>query len=721
MSPRPSSGARAVLRPLATSLVLVSTASAALAHEHVETPIPPAPPSDPPEEPEPESNRTVVRARRPRDAASASTVRARDLELRPLARPADVLQVAPGVHVVQHGGGGKANQLFLRGFDLDHGTDLALFVDGVPVNAVSHGHGQGYADLHWLVPELVERVEIAKGPYAARFGDFATAGAIDVRTRSDLPSSRVSLTAGRFGTRRLVAIASPEVDEWRPLLAAEVYRTDGPYEHPEDLERLNAFARVSRELPLGSTVTLTFTGYGSGWNASGQIPLREVRAGRLDRFGSIDPLEGGVSSRQSAAVHVRSLPTEEVEAELTAYLALSRLSLYSDFSFFSGDPVRGDMIEQADDRRQAGIDASWRALRAAGPFELDTSMGVQVRSDLADTALFHAPDRERASVSVDARVRETSLALWIEEEVSWTRWLRTVAGARADLFTFAVEDRVEDLATEGTRTSGARQASIVSPKLALVVSPGGSTELFADAGAGFHSNDARGVVRGEDPVTPLARALGYEVGLRTRLLDRLDLALAFFGLDLESEVVWVGDEGTTEARGPTSRLGAELEARLEVLPWLFADLDLSLTKAEFTEAPEDAAAVPLAPTRLVSGGLSARHETGLSGRLGVLHMGDRAASEDSFFTAEGFTRLDLTLGYSAGPFELEVEATNLLDVEWREAQFASVSRLPHETGPESCPAGTRPVAEGGAFLGCEDLHFTPGLPLDVRLNATFQF
>jgi outer membrane receptor protein involved in Fe transport len=245
--------------------------------------------------------------------------------------------------------------------------------------------------------------------------------------------------------------------------------------------------------------------------------------------------------------------------------------------------------------------------------------------------------------------------------------------------------------------------------------------VYLNFGMGYHSNDARGVVRGDDPVTPLTRAIGYEVGARTRLLQRLDLALSLFLLDLESEIVWVGDEGTTEARGPTRRIGAEGELRFEILPWLHADFDATLTRARFTEAPEGEDAVPLAPRLVLSGGLSARHPGGWFGRAGVFHLGDRPATEDGFLTAEGVTRLDATLGYRHPRFELTLSLQNLLNTEWREAQFANVSRLPNETSAATCPSGTRPAEANGVFLGCEDIHFTPGAPFNAQVSASFFF
>jgi outer membrane receptor protein involved in Fe transport len=665
----------------------------------------------------------VVTGRRPMTAASSTTIRERDFLLRPHPRPADILSVTPGLYVVQHAGGGKANQYFLRGFDADHGTDVAISVDGVPVNLVSHGHGQGYADLHWVIPELVQRIEVHKGPYFAEHGDFATAGALDLTTRRSFERSQVSLTAGMFDTYRGLVIASPRLQGWKPVIAAEVYATDGPFEHGEHLDRYNVFAKVTRtfggETP--SDLSLNFTSYGSGWNASGQLPLREVRAGRLARFGSLDPTEGGNSQRHGVYGTYRAFPTPDSSFTLLAYLTQHRLNLFSNFTFFSRDPEHGDMIEQSDARTISGLSGNYRLLQRVGALTFDTSIGVQVRNDSIRNGLYSSRARERLVSVLDGNVREGSLALHAQEDATWTPWLRSVTGVRADYFGFQVDDRREDLATTGTRTSGVRKAALVSPKTSVILTPASALELYLNFGMGYHSNDARGVVRSMEPVTPLTRATGYESGARLHLFERLDLAVAVFALDLDSEIVWVGDEGTTEARGPTRRLGAELEARLEILPWLFADADVSVTRARFREAPGAADAVPLAPTRVGSAGVSVRHPHGYFGRIGAFHLADRPASEDRFFTADGFTRLDATLGYRHRVFELSVSGQNVTNVAWREAQFANVSRLPSETDASSCPAGTRAVEGDGAFQGCEDLHFTPGAPINVQATATLFF
>ena len=690
-------------------------------------PAPTPPPSDaptvvsvqPPEQPS--SMQTTVTARRPFTAASSSTVRDQDFLLRPHPRPADILQVVPGLYTVQHQGGGKANQYFLRGFDADHGTDVAFSVDDVPVNLVSHAHGQGYSDLNWIIPELIERVEVRKGTYFAQDGDFATAGAVNMVTRRNFESSQVSLGGGSFDTLRGLFIAAPDLSDWRPVVAAEVYGTNGPFLNPEKLQRYNLFSKVSHTLAPGSTFSLVLTSYGSGWNASGQIPQRAVDEGILDRFGTVDPNEGGNSQRHSAYATLTLATDKGGEFKLLAYAVQYRLALFSDFTFFSRDPINGDMIEQDDQRTVLGFKGSYHFQRQWAGLTFDTTLGTQMRSDIIDNALRYDKARERLTDVVNASIREGSIGVYAQEDITFTPWLRAVLGARADYFGFDVDDHLEDLSTQGTKTSGVKQASRASPKASLVFSPLKQTELYVNFGDGFHSNDARGVVHEQDPVTPLTRARSYELGARTRLFDQLDLAGSVFRIDLDSELVWSGDEGTTEASGATRRQGVEAEARWKILPWLFADADFTATNATYVQDAGNGNAVALAPTLIVSGGVFARHPSGFYGRLGVLHLGDRPATEDSFLIAKGFTRVDATLGYRGSFFDVNVGIQNVLNTQWNEAQFANVSRLPDETSPASCPVGTRPATEDGKFLGCEDLHFTPGAPINAQATVSLFF
>jgi TonB family protein len=677
---------------------------------------------------------TLVLARRPTSAASSSSVRDRDFRLRPIGSTADILRVTPGLLVVQHAGGGKANQYFLRGFDADHGTDIAFSIDGVPINMPSHGHGQGYTDTSFVIPELVQRVEITKGPYFAEQGDFATAGSINLVTQREMEHSSIGFgTGGSPGhggpMYRGLVIAAPRLGSVRPLFAAELGRSEGPFLRGEDFNRYKLFNKVTWDVSDRSTLTLAHAGYAGDWYGSGQIPLREVDGGRLDRFGTLDPTEGGDSARHQIMAAYKLRPSDRSELSAMAYAAQYRFDLYSNFTLFLNDADRGDQIHQIDRRTFFGGRASYRVVHDAGSVRFDTTAGGELRNDIIKNALFHSQERKNLDAITDHRVQQTSIGVFGREEVTLAPWLRAVGGARADFFSFAVDDALEQPGGPETATSGVRGASQLSPKASLVASAlrdrDASLDLFANWGHGFHSNDARGVVRRTDPVTPLTRAVGSEIGARARLFERLDLAAALWQLDLRSETVWVGDEGTTEAGGATNRWGGEFEARYEITPWLAADLDLTASKSQFVQNAGNGTSVALAPRFTWAGGLSARHPTGLRGGVRFYGVGDRPATEDEFLTAKGFTVFDLHAGYRHRRFDVGVDVENLFDERYRSAQFATTSRLRTDpptdapAPPAACGGSSRAVTSpSGTFAGCEDIHFTPGYPLTVRVMTT---
>jgi len=640
------------------------------------------------------------RGAKPFTAASSQTIRDRDLATRTILKPADLLKVTPGLFVGQHAGGGKANQYFLRGFDIDHGTDLALWVDELPVNMVSHGHGQGYADMHFVIPELYDRVEVRKGPYDASDGDFATAGSVRLRSRERFDESFVEHRLGQFGTQRTVGVLTMPEAAGAPVLAAEILRDDGPFEHPENLERYNLFWRNTFSSDEAKRIDLTMMSYGSGWNGSGQIPLRAVEDGSLDRFGAVDPTEGGNSQRHSAQLRARGPGAREgSEWELAAYLIRYDFALYSNFTFFAGDSVNGDQFVQTDHRTIAGFRAAQHREHELFGWRGRTSVGASLRADEIENMLGPSRARKQTGKTVDARVRQASLGVHAQEDLTVLPWLRVVGGLRADYFGFSAEDKLEDPADSVPRSSGVRAATQVSPKANLIVGPFYQTELYLNYGHGFHSNDARGVVRSPDAVTPLARAIGYEAGARTRILPRFELSAAVWRLDIGSELVWVGDAGVTEASEATERTGVDFEARAQVLPGLYADLDVTHSRAVY---PGSGEVVALAPKLTATGGL-AYERGGFRGSLRAQHLADRAATEDESLTAEGYTLVEASLAYRWRNVEARVDVANLLNAEWREAQFANESRLQSEPAP------------------VEDIHFVPGTPRQVQAGLKVYF
>lgn len=680
---------------------------------------------------------TLVLAQRPISAASSFTVRDRDLELRPNGSVQDILRVTPGLVVVQHSGGGKANQYFLRGFDIDHGTDLALSIDGVPINMVSHAHGQGYADTNFIIPEVVERVEITKGPYFAHQGDFATAGAVDMVTRDGFEHSSMGFGVGgspghgAAGYRGLL-VASPKLEKVKATFAAELGRQNGPFDNPEGWNKYKLFNKLTFELGESSSLTIGQMSYGGAWNGSGQLPARLVERG-LSRFGSIDPDEGGYTSRHQAYLQYKLRPSDDTELKALAYLGAYRFNLFSNFTLNLRDQDKGDEIGQLDRRTFYGGRVSYRAVHEIEGVRFDTTLGGDGRSDDIHGELETTLHRERLAQVVSNDVHSTFLGLFANEEITPLSWLRCSAGGRADMVAFAVDDKLP-IGTAGAAASGVDSAHQFSPKASVAISAvrtaPAQLDVYVNYGHGFHSNDVRGAFA-KERITPLTRAIGEEVGTRARLLDRWDLGFALWQLDLANETVWIGDEGTNTAGGATTRKGIELETRFEITKWLAADVDLTFTKSRFTTDAGDGSGLALAPRQTWSGGLSGRHALGpgvVRGGLRFYGLGDRPASDDGALVAPGFTLFDVHAGYRVRRFDVAFDVQNLFDTNARAAQFATTGRLRTEPGVgQPIPASfagcgssgrlaTGPV--GGRFYGCEDVHFTPQYPLTLRLMAT---
>jgi TonB family protein len=714
---------------------------------------------------------SVVEGERPFTAASSRTVRARDFLLRPRFTPEDILRAVPGLVLAQHQGGGKADQLFLRGFDADHGTDVSINFDGVPVNMPSHAHGQGYADLHFLIPEVVERIDVTKGPYFVEYGDFDTAGAVDLVTRDRVEHSQISAMTGLFptlnGTRddgsprrflgyRVLGIGTPDSGSFRPYLAAEVSGTGGPFLYSEKLQRYNLFAKAAYPVSPATTLSLAAAAYASSWTGSGQIPARLVDQGLLDRFGSIDPTEGGDTHRLQVIASLMTRP--DPRSSFTATISALRygLTLFNDFTFDAVDPVHGDEIEQDDRRTTLYGSARYDRLDRAGPVPFLTTLGAQFRYDEVAASLWKVERRMRlpdclaiANPCVSTEDRQSDAAVYLQEDVRPVRFLRFVVGLREDLFDFDVQSNKPGGGLDPDHPDPvppAVQRSILSPKASAVVTPIEELDLYLNFGRGFHSNDARSAVEtGGAGAVPAAT--GYELGARGRLFGgQLDLAAAAWRLDLDSELVWSGDAGGTVPAGATRRQGLDLEARWQILPWLYADLDVSLAHSRFKADSGNGNAVALAPSRIVTGGLTVQHPSGIRASLRVRHIGERPASQLTaddpmdpanpagarvppcspaldastaqgqrcYLVAEGYTVFDAAIGYVTRHWGVTLVAENLTNAAYREAQFGDISqvvRVPADVRPGFVPE-THPI---------QDVHFTPGNPLALQLVGTVYF
>jgi outer membrane receptor protein involved in Fe transport len=621
---------------------------------------------------------TTVSAKRPQKAASQQTVKKEEYENRPRRSAASLLEVTPGLVTVQTAGGGKANQYFLRGFDIDHGTDLALTVDGVPVNMPTHAHGQGYADLNFLIPEIVDRVEVSKGSYSAKDGDFATAGAINLVTTDHVHQNRITLTAGNFGSYRGLLVAAPPPGELVDgYLAAEAVTYNGPTERGDHLRRYNVMSRAAIRPMKGVEVSLQLQSMMGQWDASGAIPLRLIESGELSRFGTLSPTDGGGTHRHALIANVRANDVAGGRLNVTAYGIRYGLDLYSNFSFYAGDEENGDQIRQTDLRTVTGLKAEYQRGFELGPVSLQATGGVQARNDSIGVALQHTAKRRVLSDITKDQVQQLTYAAYSELDVGFGSWAHTVLSARGDGFNYDV------------RGKGTLNAAMFSPKASLILTPLEMVAVFGNVGRGFHSNDARAL-------SAPAAATSYEVGARFRPSRLLDVGLTAWGLDLDSELVWVGDEGRTESSGASRRRGLELDAKSRVGQYVIADVSGTLTEARFVEGGY----VPLAPVWTLSAGLEARHPIGVFGAVRWTQVGARPANEDGSIQAREIALLDASVGYRYKMFTAQVEGLNLLNSSWYEGQFVSAARGPRET------------------QAVDGLHVTPGYPLQVRASLT---
>ncbi len=616
------------------------------------------------------------------DAASQGRISSRVLETRPAMRPGEVLEFIPGMIVTQHSSDGKANQYFLRGFNLDHGTDFQTSVDGIQVNMPTHGHGQGYTDLNFLIPELIDRIDYRKGPYGASTGDFGSAGSASLVLRDRLSAPFAQATLGANGYRRLLAAGSPMLANGATLLGAlEVQGNDGPWEVPEALRRFNAVLRYSQGSKAESfRATAMF--YRARWTATDQIPERAVASGALGRFGSLDPTTGGATGRDSVSLEWRkTLADGSVRAQV--YGLRYDLDLYSNFTYFQANPMAGDQFLQRDRRQVVGGQASRVWFGEFGARPTTTELGLQLRHDRIRVGLFDSQARQITQSVRDDRVLQTSAGLFAENTIAWTPWLRSVAGLRIDRFQW-------DVRGEPAQNSGRSSASLVSPKFSLIMGPWARTEFFANTGRGFHSNDGRATVIRVDPrtgepvasVPGLVRTLGSEIGVRSEWLPGLQSSLALWQLDIGSELVFVGDAGTTEPSRPSRRAGVEWNNRYVPRPWLLFDLDLAVSRARFTQSAPEGDQIPGAVRRVASAAVSVRDIGPWSGSVQLRHLGARPLSEDGSVLARSTTLVNLRVAYRVSKgFDVSLDVFNLLGRKVNDVEYYYASQLRGEAAP----------------------------------------
>ena len=646
-------------------------------------------------------------------SANQGTVSAADLALRPLLRPGEVVEQIPGVIITQHSGSGKANQYFLRGFNLDHGTDLAVSVDGVPTNMPSHAHGQGYADLNFLIPELVEKVDYKKGPYYADVGDFGSAGAFDLHYYDTLPQGIARIEGGQYGYARAVVANNQAIGSDNLLYALELEHNDGPWVQGDNERKIDGVLRYSHG-DAKNGWSITAEAYHNKWRSTDQVPDRAI-AGETDpvgaptppvadlisRYGEIDPSDGGNTGRYAITGDWRQ--TGDTSSTHVGLYALHYdLDLFSDFTYFLVDPVHGDQIEQQDRRWIEGgkITQTWQHDLLGRPST--TTIGLDVRNDGIDNGLYHTEDRTRLSATTVNHIEETSASLYLQNETHWTDWLRSIVGVRMDAVWMDVHNKAGG-------NSGDLARQILSPKANLIFGPWAKTEIYLDYGQGYHSNDARGVVATIDPATALPKSSGEEIGLRTTLIPHLRSELSFWRLHLQSELVWDGDAGTNVPSGPTTRYGVEFANWYTPTKWLTIDADYAWSHARFTDDEPAGNYVPEALVSTFDGGVAVHDLPDLlerwSAGLRLRYFGPRPLNQDDSVKSKATTLLYADLGYRLTKrVQLGLEVFNLLDAHDSDIDYFYTSRLPGE-----------PLA------GVDDIHTHPSEPREFRVSVTATF
>ncbi|OCS43513.1 TonB-dependent receptor [Ralstonia pickettii] len=648
------------------------------------------------------------------EAANQGYVPHAQLENRPLLRPGELLESVPGLIVTQHSGDGKANQYFLRGFNLDHGTDLATTVAGMPVNMRTHAHGQGYTDLNFVIPELVDGIAYKKGTSFAEEGDFSAAGAVRMDYVNRLPQGIAQLELGEHNYRRGLLANSSTLGPGTLLYGFEWLGENGPWTVPEGVHKLNGVLRYTVPLGGGERVSVTGMAYKNAWQSTDQVPLRAINEGLIPRFGAIDPSDGGAASRYSlSADWLRPLADGVFKAN--AYVIKSRLQLFSNFTYALNNPERGDQFEQFENRVTTGVNASRTWLGSVAGRESETEVGSQTRFDRLDPIrLNNTQARQPYALVRSDTVNETSTALYVRNSTQWLPWLRTIAGVRADQFWYSV-------ASSNPLNSGDGTDHIVSPKLSVVLSPTARTDVFMNWGRGYHSNDVRGATTTVDPVSGdpvqkvsvLVPATGYEVGVRTRALaPNLQLSVSLWRLDIGSELVFSGDTGTTEPSRPSRRTGVELAAYYTPLPELILDADAAFSRARFRDSNPAGDTIPEAIQTTASAGVSWTHDRWMLGAR-LRYFGPRPLVEDNSVRSASSFLVNLKLGYRLQKnVRVFVEVLNALNKKVNDIDYYYASLLKGEASP---------LDANGVATGINDRHIHPAEPRTMRAGVVWNF
>jgi hypothetical protein len=622
-----------------------------------------------------------------------------DIHLRPINNSQEVLRIVPGLFIGQHAGGGKAEQIFLRGFDLDHGTDINLTVDGMPVNMVSHAHGQGYADLHFVIPEMIDKVNFNKGPYQADKGNFTTAGFVAFKTKDYLEKSFIKVEGGQFGTFRAITginLMKPQTVKRTQSLyfAGETSFTKGYFDDPQNFSRINGLLKYKEAINESNALSLSLSAFSSKWNASGQIPERAVANDIVGFYGAIDNTEGGKTSRYNANAEILSNFKNGATLRNQIYYSKYLFELYSNFTFFKEDSLNGDQIRQKESRSLLGYNGTYLQEYYIGRFKIESKSGIQTRYDaISDIELTRTKDRTTNLARLKfGDINELNLGAYTSQKIAISQKLDITTALRFDYFNNYYNDQL-------TSQAHSSHSTIVSPKLNFNYTYNDKVQLYLYNGRGYHSNDTR-VATAQNGKKVLPPAYGTDLGGVFKLSKKALLQSALWYLWLDQEFVYVGDEGVVEAGGQTQRFGLDVSVRYEISKNLYADLDVSLANPRALGVEKAENNLPLAPKFTSIGGLTYRKQNGWNGSIRYRYMANRPANETNSVVAVGYFIVDGAINYSTPKWEVGLSIQNMLNTKWKETQFDTESRLKGEAAPVS------------------EIHFTPGTPFFARMNMT---
>lgn len=612
----------------------------------------------------------------------------------------EILQKVPGLFIGQHAGGGKGEQMFLRGFDIDHGTDVAISVDGMPVNMVSHAHGQGYADLHFVIPETVDKIDFGKGSYYANKGDFATAGYVDFQMKEKLAYSSISVEAAKFNMKRTVGLFKllDNANNQRAYIATEYFLNDGPFESPQNLNRFNLLGKYTYLLGVNSKFSISASHFSSKWDASGQIPERLVESGIISRFGAVDNTEGGTTTRTNIIASLNKPINANTFIKVNTFISYYAFELYSNFTFFLKDPVNGDQIRQKEDRTLYGMNTEINKKIKNDIWDINYQLGVGFRADVTkDSELSHTMNRKTTLENIKlGDIDESNEFGYLNSEFIFGKWMIN-PGLRLDYFKFNYRDKLTS-----TYTNQSKSETKISPKLNFIYSPNNTLQLFLKSGLAFHSNDARVVVFDNTKKT-LPTTIGTDFGTIWKPSHSLWVNAALWYMYLQQEFVYSGDGGIIEPRGKTKRMGADLGIRYHLNEILYLYADANYTFARSIETPRGENYIPLSPDFTSAGGINFQNWHRFSGGIRYRYIKNRPANEDYSIVAKGYFVHDINLNYDLNTISFGISIQNLFDIQWNETQFATLSQLKEEPYP------------------VDEIHFTPGTPFYLKGKITYRF